>query len=405
MYDVGADRRAVRAAAGPDDRLQGAQGRPDRQHPGRARRRREDRGEADPRVRRPRLAVRAARRGHAREAARQAARAPRPGPDGPRAVDDRPRPAGRDRSRGGPARRLRPRHGRPAVPRVRVPDAHRALAADGRRDRGGADGAAAVGRRERLRPGGAGRRTAGGLGPGPGERPSDRPAASSSFASTSTRSQPRRHGVRRRRAGGGRRGARSSRPTTCPTALAAAIVDPGRIEVVGEAGVDGLEPWLAAQPAVGVSLVADDPRPRRGTPLALAVVGTDGRVGRGRRRRGGRRPAPPARAHPASRSSGHEVKPVLVASFADDAGRGAADRSPSTRRSPRTSSTRRCAARRSPTSSPSTSTRSCRPRPSCRRPPAPASRRCPRWRCASRSSAGSTRSRASSGSSARSSCR
>ena len=31
------DRRAVRAAAGPDDRLQGAQGRPDRQHPGRAR--------------------------------------------------------------------------------------------------------------------------------------------------------------------------------------------------------------------------------------------------------------------------------------------------------------------------------------------------------------------------------
>ena len=89
------DRRAVRAAARPDDRLQGAQGRPDRQHPGRSRGRREDRRQADPRVRRPRLAVRAARRGDAREAARQAARARRPDPHGPRAVDDRPRPADR----------------------------------------------------------------------------------------------------------------------------------------------------------------------------------------------------------------------------------------------------------------------------------------------------------------------
>ena len=69
------DRRAVRAAARPDDRLQGAQGRPDRQHPGRPRRRREDRGEAHPRVRRPRHALRAHRRRHAREAARQAPRA------------------------------------------------------------------------------------------------------------------------------------------------------------------------------------------------------------------------------------------------------------------------------------------------------------------------------------------
>ena len=55
------DRRTVRSPTGPDDRLQGAQGRPDRQHPGRARGRREDGGEADPRVRRPRLGVRAAR--------------------------------------------------------------------------------------------------------------------------------------------------------------------------------------------------------------------------------------------------------------------------------------------------------------------------------------------------------
>ena len=36
---------------------------------------------------------------------------------------DRPRPAGRARPRGRAARRLRPRHGRPALPRVRVPDA------------------------------------------------------------------------------------------------------------------------------------------------------------------------------------------------------------------------------------------------------------------------------------------
>ncbi len=63
-----------------------------------------------------------------------------------------------------------------------------------------------------------------------------------------------------------------------PAALAAAIVDPGRIEIVDEAGVAGLEPWLTVQPAIGVALVADDPRPRRGTPLALAVVGTDGRA-------------------------------------------------------------------------------------------------------------------------------
>ena len=52
------DRRAVRPATGPDGRLQGAQGRPDRQHPGRARGRREDRGEAHPRLRQPRRDVR-----------------------------------------------------------------------------------------------------------------------------------------------------------------------------------------------------------------------------------------------------------------------------------------------------------------------------------------------------------
>jgi DNA polymerase-1 len=101
-----------------------------------------------------------------------------------------------------------------------------------------------------------------------------------------------------------------------PAALAAAIVDPGRIEVVDTGGVAALQPWLIAQPAVGVSLVQDDPRPRRGTPLALAVVGTDGRA----------LAAEGAEASDALRHLlerlriplvGHEVKPVLVAGLAE----------------------------------------------------------------------------------------
>ena len=46
-----------------------------------------------------------------------------------------------------------------------------------------------------------------------------------------------------------------------PTALAAAIVDPRRIEVRGADQIDALAPWLAAQPAIGVALLPDDPRP------------------------------------------------------------------------------------------------------------------------------------------------
>jgi hypothetical protein len=100
-----------------------------------------------------------------------------------------------------------------------------------------------------------------------------------------------------------------------PAALAAAIVDPGRIEVRRADAIADLEPWLAARSAVGASLVADDPRPRRGTPLALAVAGDDGRVVA----------AEGAEAATALRRLltrlgtplvGHEVKPILVASFA-----------------------------------------------------------------------------------------
>src|SRR4029079_19723126 len=63
-----------------------------------------------------------------------------------------------------------------------------------------------------------------------------------------------------------------------PGALAAAIADPGRIEVVDADGVVGLEAWLREQEFVGTGLVLDDPRPLAGTPLALAVAGPDGRV-------------------------------------------------------------------------------------------------------------------------------
>jgi DNA polymerase-1 len=116
----------------------------------------------------------------------------------------------------------------------------------------------------------------------------------------------------------GRDGAERGEPADdLPSALAAAIVDPGRIEVVGADSISGLEAWLVGQPVVGVSLVLDDPRPRRGSPLALAVAGADGRVmaadgaeaADGLRRLLARLDIPLV---------GHEVKPVLVAQFADD---------------------------------------------------------------------------------------
>ncbi len=83
------------------------------------------------------VAPRPPRRGDPAQARRQAARARRADPHGPGPLDHRARPADRVRPRGRPPGRLRPGHGRPAVPRVRVPDAHRAPAADGRRERRG----------------------------------------------------------------------------------------------------------------------------------------------------------------------------------------------------------------------------------------------------------------------------
>jgi len=108
-------------------------------------------------------------------------------------------------------------------------------------------------------------------------------------------------------------------PGDLPTALAAAIVDPGRIEVRGPDEIADLEAWLRGQPAIGVGLVLDDPRPRRGTPLALAVASPDGRVVAVEGTE-----AADALRHLVEQVEvplvGHEVKPVLVARFAEDLG-------------------------------------------------------------------------------------
>jgi DNA polymerase-1 len=95
-------------------------------------------------------------------------------------------------------------------------------------------------------------------------------------------------------------------------ALAALIADPAGIAIVDEATVPDLRSWLEAQSAVGVALLQDDPRPRRGSALALGVAGTDGRTIAAEG---------PAAAEALRRLLvevgvplvGHEVKPLLVA--------------------------------------------------------------------------------------------
>ncbi len=67
-------------------------------------------------------------------------------------------------------------------------------------------------------------------------------------------------------------------PADARAALAAAIADPGLIEVANADAIAALEPWLAAQPRVGVAYLRDDPRPLRGQPLSLAIAGLDGRT-------------------------------------------------------------------------------------------------------------------------------
>jgi DNA polymerase-1 len=100
--------------------------------------------------------------------------------------------------------------------------------------------------------------------------------------------------------------------------LAAAIEDPGGlIEIVAGEGIERIEPWLARQSAVGVSLLADDPRPRKGAALALAVAGLDGRTVAAE----GSADAARLRALVERLEIpivGHEVKPLLVARLAED---------------------------------------------------------------------------------------
>ncbi len=100
-------------------------------------------------------------------------------------------------------------------------------------------------------------------------------------------------------------------------ALSALLAQPGRVERGDTAMAGDLGAWLATLPAVGVALVLDDPRPRSGTPLALALAGEDGRVVafEGEEAATAARRALEAAGTPLV---GHEVKPVLVARFADD---------------------------------------------------------------------------------------
>ena len=106
-------------------------------------------------------------------------------------------------------------------------------------------------------------------------------------------------------------------PGDLPSTLAAVIVDPSRIEVRGPDRIAELGDWIASQPALGASLVADDPRPRRGTALALAIAGMDGRVVAAEGP-----DAADALRHLVETAGtalvGHEIKPLLVARFAED---------------------------------------------------------------------------------------
>ena len=184
----------------------------------------------------------------------------------------------------------------PALPRVRVPHAHRAPAGDDRRDgrrRGEAlRGVATDGSVPAARVAGSARPA--GWGPARPARPPSEGGGlqlSLDFDAVVGPAEPDGDG---RRVPTARPAARAGRRAgDLPTALAAAIADPSRIEVHAGDRIAALEPWLAAQPAVGVGLLLDDPRPRRGSP-ARAGPRRDGRPDRRRRGPGGRGDAAPA---------------------------------------------------------------------------------------------------------------
>ena len=186
------------------------------------------------------------------------------------------------------------------------------------RSRGAADRG-----RERLRAGGPRRRPARGL--GRVTRPGAARAASCSSASTSTRSRdprrPRRRRRRRRARGRSDDGpARRSRPpATCRRR------SPRRSST--RAGSRSAAPDRIAE-LRRLDRRAAGARRRRSSPTIRGRAaarrwrwrwpGTDGRRRRGRRRGGRGRPPPPRRARPAMPLVGHEVKPLLVARFAED---------------------------------------------------------------------------------------
>jgi len=101
------------------------------------------------------------------------------------------------------------------------------------------------------------------------------------------------------------------------SALVGAIADPATVEILSDAGVDEIAAWLRAQPELGVALMLDDPRPLKGTALALAVAGPDGRCVAAEGE------AAVARLRVLVEESGipivgHEVKPLLVARIVAD---------------------------------------------------------------------------------------
>ena len=316
IYDLARIDERFGLRPGPDDRLQGPQGRPDattsRASPGWGRRRRP----SSSRLRHPRRALRAARRGDAREAARAPARVTRPrvrraATSSDSCVTSRSsstsRPPGSatttaTRSSGcsastssGPSstgcRRCR-RVGRRAAGRLRESTGDMAFgtcAADPRRASPGAPSR------------GAGRPRA------PRRRVRRPPALA--------RLRRRRAGPRANRPGppraapGGRPARRPGRPRRGPRAdRAAATPRPPRPRVVAR-GARPSSAWRSSSTIRGRAA---------GTPLALAVAGAG--WARDRVRGRGGRDGGPARRSSASgcRSSGHEVKPLLVARFADD---------------------------------------------------------------------------------------
>jgi DNA polymerase I len=100
-------------------------------------------------------------------------------------------------------------------------------------------------------------------------------------------------------------------------ALAALIGEPDRVQAVTVDEIPALAGWLADRSAVGVAVILDDPRPRQGQALALAVAGEDGRVvvTDGPEASDALRHALEAAGVPLV---AHESKPLLVARLAED---------------------------------------------------------------------------------------